>query len=244
MTISPSVPTESDLTVRPTELSFTTTDWRAARTVTVSAADDSDTANDEAAVRHVATGAGYDGAVVGRVDVTVTDDDTPGVVVWATRIEVPEGGSATYNVRLSTRPSASVTITATVSGDVEVAPGVLTFTGSDWDTVKTVTVQARHDDDTADSLATVRHAARGGDYDGLDVAATDVTVIDDDTAGVTFSATSVSVAEGGAVAYTVVLDTLPSAPVTVSPTVVAGAPSPSVPRRSRSRRRTGRLRRR
>lgn len=223
MTMSVAVPTGADLTVRPAEIVITTTDWSTPRTVAVAAGDDADTADDEVTLRHTASGAGYDGDVLGVVNVTVTDDDTPGVVVWATRIDVPEGGSATYNIRLSTQPTAPVTVTATASGELDVAPAVLSFTVADWDTTQIVTIRAPHDDDTVDGLVTVRHAARGGDYDGVPVPDTVVSVIDDDIAGVTFSATSVSVAEGDTTTYTVVLDALPDAPVTVTTSVAAGA---------------------
>ena len=59
----------------------------------------------------------------------------------------------------------------------------------------------------------------GADYAGVSAADVTVTVTDDDTAGVTLTPTTVSVAEsGGTATYTVVLDTQPSASVTVTPT--------------------------
>ena len=50
------------LTASPTTLTFTATNWSAAQTVTVSAADDLNTAHESATLTHTATGADYGGA--------------------------------------------------------------------------------------------------------------------------------------------------------------------------------------
>jgi hypothetical protein len=50
-------------------------DWNTAQTVTVSAAEDADAADDEATLVHTASGGGYD-SVTADVSVTVTDNET------------------------------------------------------------------------------------------------------------------------------------------------------------------------
>ncbi len=57
-------------------LTFTTGTWSTAQTVTVSAGQDNDTADDSATLTHGASGGGY-GSVTGSVAVTVADDDAP-----------------------------------------------------------------------------------------------------------------------------------------------------------------------
>ena len=47
--------------------------------------------------------------------VTVTDDDTAGLMLSATTLDVDEGGQNTYTVKLQTEPT--VTVTVTVSSD-------------------------------------------------------------------------------------------------------------------------------
>ena len=47
------------------------------------------------------------------VTVTIADDDVPGVTVTPTSLEITEGDSSSYQVRLDTQPSADVTITVT-----------------------------------------------------------------------------------------------------------------------------------
>ena len=46
--------------------------------------------------------------------VTITDDDTAGVTISKTALEIDEGASATYTVVLDTQPTAGVT--ATIAG--------------------------------------------------------------------------------------------------------------------------------
>ncbi len=57
-------------------LTFTTATWGTAQTVTVSAGQDNDTADDSATLTHGASGGGYN-SVTGSVAVTVDDDDAP-----------------------------------------------------------------------------------------------------------------------------------------------------------------------
>ena len=81
VTVAPGVPEDAKVSVDPSELVFTVEDWETLQTVTVTAADDDDTANEDVAVSHVATGGNYDGEPVPDVRVTVTDDDTAGVTL-------------------------------------------------------------------------------------------------------------------------------------------------------------------
>ena len=170
-------------------LTFTTGTWSTAQTVAVSADEDVDTANDSATLTHSASGGGY-GSVTGDVAVTVTDNDTPGLVLDPTSLTVAEGGSGTYTVALATQPSGEVTVTvAGASGDVTVdtdstANGdqnTLTFTTATWGTARTVTVSAGEDNDTANDSATLTHSASGGGY-GSVTGSVAVTVTDDDAA--------------------------------------------------------------
>ncbi|MCY4332644.1 MAG: hypothetical protein OXC96_09150, partial [Cyanobacteria bacterium MAG CAR1_bin_15] len=148
-------------------LSFTTTTWNTAQTVTVAAGEDVDTTNDSATLSHTAAGGGYN-SVTGNVAVTVTDDDTAGLVFSPTSLTVAEGSSNSYTVRLATLPTGTVTVTVGgATGDVTVdtnsgSPGnqnTLSFTTTTWNTAQTVTVAAGEDDDTTNDSATLAHTA-------------------------------------------------------------------------------------
>ena len=212
----------TDVSVSPSNISFTTTNWNTARTVQVSAADDHDSTNDSVTLVHtVAAGSAqeFTGAAAVNVTVNVTDNDTPGAAISKSALEIDEGGTDRYTVRLNTQPPADVTIT--VGGHsgtgVSPSPASLTFTRTNWSTPQTVTVSAAQDDDAMDATVTLTHAVSGtGDYASVTAADVEVTVDDDDTPGVVVSPSPLRVDEGGSASYKVRLATLPTAGVTVT----------------------------
>ena len=142
-----------------------------------------------------------------------------GIELSRTALTILEGTSDTYTVALTTEPTADVTIDVADAGDATVSPSSLTFTTTDWSDPQTVTVSAGEDVDTTDNLpVTITHAVGTGsapEYDGLSLPGVEVTVTDNDVAGVTISRMTISVEEGDSVDYTVVLNILPTADVRV-----------------------------
>ena len=215
----------SGVTVSPASLTFTSTTWNTGQTVTVMAAQDDDAGDDTATVNHTASGGGYN-SVTGSVAVTVEDDDTPALEFTPTSVVVNEGmGSSNYTVALATQPSATVTVTVggTTSTDLTVdtndnATGnqsTLTFTTTDWSTAQTVMVSAAEDADTVDDRVTLSHTVTGGDY-GSVTGNLMVRVDDDDSPGLVFKPTALTVDEGGSATYTLALATQPAGNVTVT----------------------------
>ena len=151
--------------------------------------------------------------------VTILDDDTRSVMVSPTSLPVDEGMTAEYTVVLKSEPTGSVTVTVkdpTDNTDVTAGPASLTFDENDWDTPQTVTVSAVQDADGVDDPATVTHTVSGADYASETASDVNVTVVDDETPGVTIDPKKIAVLPGGSNEYTVVLDTEPTAPVTVT----------------------------
>ncbi len=166
--------------VSPASLTFTTSNYSTARTVTVTGV-----ANGTAVINHAfrLTGASADAIPdAGTVDVTVAD--TPGVTVSTAALTVAEGGSRTYTMRLNTPPTSDVTITvAGASGDVTVTGASLTFTRANWNQPQTVTVNAGTDTDTTtDAAVTLTHSASGGGYASVTIASVVVSVAEKDVA--------------------------------------------------------------
>ena len=102
---------------------------------------------------------------------------TPGVMLSRSRLIVPEGSTATYTARLTTKPSADVTVNvaAASGGDSDLTfdtdadttgnQATLTFTATNWSTPQTVTVAAAEETgspvDKAYGTATLNHTASG-----------------------------------------------------------------------------------
>ena len=204
-----------DVSVDKSALTFTTTDWGTAQTVTVAAAEDDDAATDDAVtLTHAASGGGFGTVAFGSVAVSVTEDDTAGATVTPGALTVTEGSSGTYTVVLGSEPTADVTVSVSgASGDVSVDKSSLTFTDSNWSAAQTVTVSAGEDADrAADAAVTLAHSASGGGYGSVTLGSVAVTVRDNDLV----VPTALTVAEGSTGTYSVVLDTQPSAAVTVT----------------------------
>ena len=214
-TVTVAIPAVGDVTATPASLTFTTGNWDTAQPVTITAGQDADGIDDNPMLVHTASGGDY-GSVTGTVSVRVTDDDTAGLTLTPETVDVDEGGPAgTYTVVLDTEPTATVTVAIPAVGDVTAAPASLTFTTGNWDTAQPVTVTAGQDDDGIDDNPMLVHTASGGDYDAV-TGTVSVTVMDDDPVGLTFNPGTVNVNEGGTSQYTVVLDTEPTATVTVA----------------------------
>ena len=188
VTVTVGVPAGTDVSVRPSSVTFTTGNWSTARTVTVTAADDDDAAGDEVTLSHsvASSDTDYNNAPADPVVVTVADDDTAAVSVSPASLTVIEGDASgdSYSVVLDTEPSALVTVT--VSGhsgsDVSVSPTRLTFTTGNWSTAQSVTVTAADDDDAAGEEVTLSHSASSdSDYNNASADDVVVTVVDDDS---------------------------------------------------------------
>ena len=201
----------TDVTPTPATLTFTNLNWETAQTVTVTAGNDADTANDTVSLTHSAasTDSDYNGISIAGVTVTVNDNDTvqvtgvmvePGdtelVVEWtavgnATGYKVQwKSGGQSYNTsdRQATIASGSTTS--------------YTITSLTNDTEYTVQVTA----------------TRTGFNDGPSSAEVTGTPEAPAAAGVTVSETALTVTEEDATGdtYTVVLDSEPTANVVVT----------------------------
>ena len=218
VTVTPTSGDEGVATVAPTTLTFTPDNWNTPQTVTVAATYDDDAYDESVAISHAI--AGYDHVTTAdEVTVAVPDDDTAGVAVAPTALTINEGDQNTYTVVLTTQPANYVTITPTSSDDgvATVRPATLTFALDNWNTPQTVTVAATQDDDAYDASATITHTVSG--YDHITTAdEVAVAIPDDDTAGVTITPNALTITEGDQDTYTVVLDSRPTASVTVTPT--------------------------
>ena len=211
------------VTVSPSSLTFTRTNWSAPKTVTVRVAADADGDDETATITHTVTGGNYAGVAAPSVAVSVTDDDSPRIVVPST-LSVAEGASASYSVRLSIPPASGETVTVTPtfpSGLTRTDSTALTFTSANYSTTKTVTFTADSDGDVADASLTISHAAASGvsgsQYAGL-TANVVVAVDDDDYVGVVSDPTSLTILEQSAgKSYAVRLGSQPSANVTLTP---------------------------
>ncbi len=194
---------DTDVTVGDGSLTFTADDWYTVQTVTVHAAQDGDTNNDDATLTHRAADGGYD-AVEEELTVMVLDDDEVGLVINPTALPLDEGAAGnTFAVRLASPPTGQVTVSISaepaLNGKVSVNLRSLTFNTADWKTDQTVTVSALDDDDYDDETGEIRLSASGGGYNGVS-GSVEVGVRDDDVSPLVRVLSDVRVREGAGTA--------------------------------------------
>ena len=228
----------TEATVSPATLTFTSANWNAAQTVTVTGVDDALDDGDVVsqvtlAVVDASSDDTFDPVANQTVNVTTVDDDGAGftVVQSGGSTSVTEaGGTDTFTVVLTAQPTSDVVISV-VSGDLTeatVSPATLTFTSANWNTAQTVTVtgvdDALDDGDVVSQVTlAVVDASSDDTFDAVANQTVSVTTVDNDTAGFTVvqSGGSTSVTEaGGADTFTVVLTAQPTSDVVIS--VVSG----------------------
>ena len=166
-----------DVTVEPASLTFTTTDWDTAQTVTVRAARDEDTTDDTATLTHSASGGGYGSVTIDPVAVTVTDTTLLPVLTLAQDpAAVTEGNDIRLAVTADRALTGSLTVRLTLSarnasgfdaGDVPGGPGPRSFDavfGSAARTTGVVTIPTAADADTEGAEAYRITLNDGADY--------------------------------------------------------------------------------
>jgi hypothetical protein len=219
----------SEGTATPSLLTFTSANWNAPQTVTVTGVNDNLADGNQAFLVTIGPAisgdAGYAGLDPADVPVVNIDNDSAGFTVSAaSNLTTTEaGGTATFTVALNSQPSANVTIglSSSDTGEGTVAPASLTFTAANWNAPQIVTVTGI-DDNLADgsqpyTIVTAPATSTDPGYSGRDAANVTVTNTDDDSAGFTVSAVSGKTSEAGATAtFTVRLNSEPTADVTIA----------------------------
>ncbi|MBK8170353.1 MAG: hypothetical protein IPK60_08395 [Sandaracinaceae bacterium] len=217
-------------TVSPASLVFTTANWNAARTVTVTGVNDSvadgNIAYTIVTAAAVSTDANYSARNPSDVSVTNNDNDAPGVTVSPTAglMTTEASGTATFSIVLASQPTANVTISLMSSNTAEgtVSPASVTFTSANWSSAQTVTVtgvnDAVADGSVAYAIVTGACVSTDAGYSGRVVADVSVTNLDNDVAGITVTPTSglVTSEAGTTATFSVVLTSQPTANVTIA----------------------------
>ncbi len=217
-------------TVAPTSVTFNASNWSTAQTITVTGVDDFmvDGTVNYTIITSQATSSDPVYNVINPANVTVqnTDNDVAGFTVNPTTgLSTTEaGGQASFSIVLKSKPSANVTITLISDDTTEgtVSPASVTFTGSNWNTLQTITITGVNDavDDGDIVYHIITNAATSSDTNYNNQNPSDVTVTntDNDTAGITVTPISglTTTEAGGTAIFSIVLNTQPTANVTIS----------------------------
>ncbi len=188
--------TGAQLSASSTTLTFTSSNWNSAQTVTVSAVDDSIAQGTHSAtVTHTVSSSDslYDNIGVASVTVSISDQDSASVSVVESggTTSVVEGETSdTYTVVLTSQPLVDVVVMLQSDSSLTATPSLLTFTSSNWNSAQVVTVSAV-DDTTVNGTrsSTITHSVSSLDvvYNSLSVSSVIVQITDNDTDSTTSS---------------------------------------------------------
>ena len=216
-------------TVSPSSVTFTASNWNIAQRVTVTGVDDDLDDGDVAYTIVTAPATSSDPTYNGRnapdVSVTNRDNDAAGIQVTPTSglITTEAGGTASFQIVLGSRPTANVTIGLSSSDTSEgtVSLSSVTFTVSNWNTPRSITVTGIEDDlddgDVAYAIVTAPATSTDPAYNGRNAADVSVTNRDNDAAGIQVTPTSglMTTEAGGTASFQIVLGSRPTANVTI-----------------------------
>ena len=210
-------------------LEFGVNDWNVPQEVTVTVYADADAVSETVTINHTATRGDYNG-VSGIVTIDITDDDKAQVLAnggSTAALTVDEDSSIEYTLSLAAEPTSPVTVALTAVGNVSFSDSTVELTEtveltvSNWMDGETITVYATDDADALDGDAVISHTISAGPDEYVNstepLPVANVTIIDLDTAAITVSDSSLTVSEGGAVTYTMVLTSQPGGDVEITP---------------------------
>jgi hypothetical protein len=228
VTINLSSSDTTEGTISPSSTTFTTANWSAPQTVTVTGVDDVLVDGNQPFFiitdPAVSFDTSYNGLDAANVSVTNSDDDMPGITIGEISSNTTEaGGQSTFTIVLNSPPTDDVTITLSSSDTTEgtIDLSSVTFTSANWNAPQTVTITGV-DDAILDGnqpyfIITDPATSFDTDYDGLDSINVSLRNIDNDTAGITVSIVSGNTTEaGGQATFTIVLNAEPTFDVSIA----------------------------
>jgi M6 family metalloprotease-like protein len=216
-----------DITVVPSSITFTPTNWNQPRTIVVTGVNDYRVATDLAKVTVAVdprSGSLWSTVAARSVLVTCTNDDVAGVLVGVPSGSTSEaGGTATVTMVLRAQPSATVTIPISSSDSTEgtVAPGSVVFTPDNWNVPQTITATGVDDNTVDGSIAyriiTGTTVSTDLKFNGINPADATLVNLDDDLPGFVISQTMLEVGENaGTATFTAVLSKQPAGSVVLA----------------------------
>ena len=165
------------LSFNPASLPFTSENYTTETPVEITIGDDNvNNGNQNVTLTFTATGGGAD--IAGKTFtqiITIVEDDIPAILTEVEGAEtdgmdILEGRSATFEIKLSQQPTGPVTVLIMVPPNMGLVspadPPSLTFTMSNWDETQPVIITTTTDADSDDETVRIHLIAQGGGYDG------------------------------------------------------------------------------
>ena len=219
VTVAVRAPAGAEVSASPRTLTFTTSNWNTAQSVTVTAAEDDDAVvDDPVSLAHAVSGGDYHGLSAPGVRVSVTEDDRPALTISdGDAAEAADSISFTVTLDVASSLEAGVEWrtgdgTATQGADYEQRSGTLRF--EPLETAKSISVPLL--DDALDEAPERFTVTLGNPSNATVARGTATGTINDDDASPALSIADATAAEGGGtISFTVSLGAVSGLPVSV-----------------------------
>lgn len=230
VTIGLSSDSPDEVSVSPTSVTLTNADYASPHIVTLTGLDDSslDGPHLTVVVTSTTTSSDPDFNALEVPDVLCVNDDDESAALaisgMASLTTTESGGTATFGVALQSMPSADVTVPIASDdlGEGVVSPASITFSPTDWNMPRLVTVtgvdDALADGDQPFNIALGPCVSADTEYDARVSASVPIVNADNDTPGIDASPASglITTEGGGTAMFSVTLSTQPSSSVVLS----------------------------
>ncbi|MEM7799582.1 MAG: hypothetical protein AAF633_10360 [Chloroflexota bacterium] len=174
-------------------VTFEVNSWSIKQTVTLTAADDTDSEglhSGSISYSISSLDSSYDNLAVGTTSASIMDNEPAGIAFAGSSglTAIEGGGQVSYTITLTNIPTATVSITATPDGQLDIGnspafPVVLSFDAGNWNLPQTISITA-YDDSSAEGnhLGTILHTVSSDDpmFDGLTLGSVTVQIVDND----------------------------------------------------------------
>lgn len=214
---------ENRLTISPSSLTFNGSNWNTAQSVVFTAknnniAGDSITAT--VIINSFSIDTNYNNLSNNSLRVLIKDNDAAGIDFDSSSITLTKGSSISHTFKLKSQPIDSVLLNfnANKLNKLSFSPSSLTFTSSNWNTNQSVTFTAINNNISGDDTNVQINITTGtSDVGYKNLSGTiEVNIKDNDTIGIDFNSSNITLTEGANTTRTFKLKSQPTSNVTLN----------------------------
>lgn len=211
------------LSISSSSLTFTPSNWNTDQTVTFTAIDDHIANGDLYFSITISTSSGDSrfNDIKNTVQVKIKDNDEVGITYDDSLITLNEGQSAIRTFKLKSQPLSDVILNISSDHDDKliISSKSLTFTSSNWNTNQSVTFTAIDDNIVSGNLdfnIKIKPSSTDTLYNNIPEKIIPITIKDNDTAGIIYDNSSVTINEGQSITRSFKLKSQPVSDVTLN----------------------------
>lgn len=211
------------LSISSSSLTFTPSNWNTDQTVVFTAIDDH-IANGDLDFSITINSSSYDSRfndIENAVQVKIKDNDEVGIIYDDSSITLNEGKSVVRTFKLKSQPLADVVLNISSEHDdkLTISSKQLIFTSSNWNINQSVIFTAIDDNITSGDLSfniKIKSSSTDTLYNNISENIIQITIKDDDLAGIIYDSTSATLDEGQSITRTFRLKSQPISDVTLN----------------------------